>query len=827
MVHGLTTIAMQENEMMTDMQYGSVCSGIGSDHIAWSNLGWDCRFFAEIDPFASSVLQQRFPHINNIGDFTKYDGQEGFDLLVGGTPCQSFSIAGSRLGLDDPRGNLTLEYAKLAKRYKPRWIIWENVPGVLSSGGRRDFGIFCAALANIGYGFAWRVLDAQNFGVPQRRRRVFLVGYIGDWRPPAAVLFESKSSARNIESSQEAQPKTSSKITGGAATECFGNPRQSILKVATTRTAKHRDDFESDIFVIHARQDPITAINIALPVEAQGPSAVFAWDLNQITSSNNRSNLKAGNPCHTLHTIAPAVSRGAIIRRLTPIECERLQGLPDNHTQIAWLGKPPEECPKGCRYKAIGNGFAVPVIRWVGERIALLDPYLRDTTRRDEQMAKAKVTAKKAKPKSKAAAKKSTKISENKKKTTKEKPAKAKAAEKPAPTKKPETPQEQYTVNGLLKEGAKILELDPKQVGFLKTGIKRLMLGDIDGLAESIATEGQIQPIVVRAVKKKVGDKRVTGYVLIAGSRRRAACEQLGIKVKAVIATPQNATHFLDLQLAENIHRKGFDLLEIAEALVQRKAQYAKDTKTNRGDAGRGRPKAEDAPERFAVMMAKKLGVSEATISRLMQADALPDAAKLKVEEAETSEERNQIVRDELRAQKKQAKLTKLQAEADEKAAARAAEYEEDDDDQGEELSEELEREEEEEGASADGDEGSEDGDEPAEEEEPPTLPKKSKKVPPRVAMYQGTYQEVMPEILTKGAIDLILTDPPYGLERNTIGHDDRTDIAEEVDWDDLDVGWVLDMVDYLADDGQILAFCPLEEIGNYKEVFEEADMRV
>jgi len=177
------------------MRYGSVCSGIEAATMAWHHMDWEPAFFSEIDAFPTAVLQHHYPDVPCHGDFTtiKEDEYGPIDLLVGGTPCQSFSIAGLRGGMDDERGNLALEFIRLAQRKRPQWLVWENVPGVLSSNGGRDFGSFLGALAEIGYGFAYRVLDAQYFGVAQRRRRVFVVGYLGDWRRAAAVLFERES----------------------------------------------------------------------------------------------------------------------------------------------------------------------------------------------------------------------------------------------------------------------------------------------------------------------------------------------------------------------------------------------------------------------------------------------------------------------------------------------------------------------------------------------------------------------------------------------------------------------------------------------------------
>ena len=184
------------------MIYGSICSGIEAATVAWHPLGWKAAFYSEIDKFPSAVLAHHYPTVPNAGDFTtiKADQYDAIDLLVGGTPCQSFSIAGLRGGLGDDRGNLALEYLRLADRARPRWLVWENVPGVLSSSGGRDFGAILGGMVELGYGVAYRVLDAQYVrvdgfwrAVPQRRRRVFVVGYLGDWRRAAAVLFERAS----------------------------------------------------------------------------------------------------------------------------------------------------------------------------------------------------------------------------------------------------------------------------------------------------------------------------------------------------------------------------------------------------------------------------------------------------------------------------------------------------------------------------------------------------------------------------------------------------------------------------------------------------------
>jgi DNA (cytosine-5)-methyltransferase 1 len=197
------------------MKYGSVCSGIEAASVAWHNLGWEPQWFSEIEQFPSEVLKHRFPDVPNLGDMTQLTqnptfNERSINLLVGGTPCQSFSVAGLRKGLADPRGNLMLTFLALADAKKPKWIVWENVPGVLSSNGGRDFGTFLGALGELGYGFAYRVLDAQYFGVAQRRRRVFVVGYLGDWRVAAAVLFERESLQGNTKPSRKKREEIAS-----------------------------------------------------------------------------------------------------------------------------------------------------------------------------------------------------------------------------------------------------------------------------------------------------------------------------------------------------------------------------------------------------------------------------------------------------------------------------------------------------------------------------------------------------------------------------------------------------------------------------------------
>jgi site-specific DNA-cytosine methylase len=202
------------------VKYLSVCSGIEAATVAWHPIGWQAFAYSEIEAFPSAVLAHHYPDTPNLGDMTKFKEwpHAAIDLLVGGTPCQSFSVAGLRKGLADPRGNLMLTYLAIADQYRPQWLVWENVPGVLSSNKGRDFGTFLAGLGQLGYGFAYRVLDAQYFGVAQRRRRVFVVGYLGDWRAAAAVLFERHSLSGHPAPSREkgkVAPTIPSRSSGG------------------------------------------------------------------------------------------------------------------------------------------------------------------------------------------------------------------------------------------------------------------------------------------------------------------------------------------------------------------------------------------------------------------------------------------------------------------------------------------------------------------------------------------------------------------------------------------------------------------------------------
>jgi len=350
------------------MRYGSVCSGVEAASMAWESLGWEPVFFSEIEEFPSAVLKHHWPHVPNHGDMSKFEDwnyeRGAIDVLVGGTPCQSFSIAGLRGGLTDERGNLALTYMRMVDKLRPRWTVWENVPGVLSSGGGRDFGSIIGALDELGYSCAWRVLDAQNFGVAQRRRRVFLVGHSsGDWRDPSSVLFESGCGGRDFEKSRQTR-KGDTKNTA----RCFaGNIESSVA--ATLQTTSH-DYSGADGFntIVHGTQDPIVSDRAHTLGRNSGQENVLCFE----PRSQDGVPRIHGTVSPTLNTAQggqrqPCFVQQSQVRRLTPKECERLQGFPDDHTNIPWRNK--EESPDSHRYKAMGNSMAVPVMHWIGERI--------------------------------------------------------------------------------------------------------------------------------------------------------------------------------------------------------------------------------------------------------------------------------------------------------------------------------------------------------------------------------------------------------------------------------------------------------------------------
>lgn len=413
------------------MKFGSVCSGIEAASVAWHPLGWSAAWFSEIEPFPCAVLAHHYPEVPNLGDMTQIlallelGEVEAPDLLCGGTPCQAFSVAGLRRSLDDARGNLSLTFCEIANAIdqqrraagaQPCIVFWENVPGVLNTKDNA-FGCFLAGLAgeddalqppggrwaNAGVvlgpkrAVAWRTLDAQYFGLAQRRRRVFVVASAREGFDPVAVLFERDRLRRDSAPRRGEGEATAGCLAARAGRGFNGQEAHSDQLIVGRLGVTHSLRGEG----FDASEDGTGRGTPLVPV--------LPFDTTQITSAANYSKPKPGDPCHPLaagaHAPAVCIKGAAIgrkpeagpqygetlteiaytqncvdvhgvltpamqVRRLTPRECERLQGFPDDYTLIPWRKKPASECPDGPRYKALGNSWAVPVVRWIGERIA-------------------------------------------------------------------------------------------------------------------------------------------------------------------------------------------------------------------------------------------------------------------------------------------------------------------------------------------------------------------------------------------------------------------------------------------------------------------------
>ena len=514
------------------MRFLSVCSGIEAASVAWGPLGWKAWAFAEFDRNPSKVLAHHYPDTPNYGDMSKFQEwpDADLDLLCGGTPCQSFSLSGLRKGLDDPRGNLMLTFGAIAARYRPRWLVWENVPGVLSSNGGRDFGTFLGLLGVLGYGFAYRVLDAQHFGLAQRRERVFVVGHLGSWQPAAAVLFERDSLRRHPAARRKAggghTPATAPCLTaqgnfaeGQGAVSRFGAVAAALAEEADGFSDMHPDrpsrglapllkasradyvrqpavggfsgynlggDFAPDKSVtmmasaaptilgfsqrglkengswqegvtpsmqceapvvmsgfagFHGgvapssdvvptlasasagslivggagnRQQPAHGFNHhragqggdvmpSLTVGSPGGAVCAPRDAIGFTRASTVHAFNDGQPTLVAQGGAMAPDEFGDVRKLTPVECEVLQGFEPGYTAVptgrrnkamedpkmmayqrrvlAHLNYTDEQLitllPDGVRYKALGNSWAVPCARWVGRRVQLVDDILR------------------------------------------------------------------------------------------------------------------------------------------------------------------------------------------------------------------------------------------------------------------------------------------------------------------------------------------------------------------------------------------------------------------------------------------------------------------
>jgi len=415
------------------VRFGSVCSGIEAASVAWHPLGWQAAWLSEIEPFPSAVLAHHYPDVPNLGDMTLLPERilsgevEAPDLFCGGTPCQAFSVAGLRNSLDDARGNLSLTFVGIANaidhvrslRREPAGVIfWENVPGVLSTKDNA-FGCFLAGLAgednplepaggkwtNAGYvlgpkrAVAWRLLDAQYFGVAQRRKRVFVVASARADFDPAAVLFEFDGVRRDIAPSRQSGQTVTGTIEASLGrSRGAGTPTAAVTAHRMISFGEYSEDGTASAMKARDYKDATDLVAQPIPIDT----------MNHIGRGDNHSfgDFEPGAPSYTLtkghsHAVAqpvgftrcdhggdavidgtPTMRCGSnysahlaasipnmAVRRLTPVECERLQGFPDGYTQISWRKKPADECPDGPRYKALGNSWAVPVVRWIGKRI--------------------------------------------------------------------------------------------------------------------------------------------------------------------------------------------------------------------------------------------------------------------------------------------------------------------------------------------------------------------------------------------------------------------------------------------------------------------------
>lgn len=357
------------------MKYLSVCSGIEAASCAWQPLGWEAVAFSEIEPFPCRVLQHRFPDVPNLGDMTKIDGGDyrgAVDILVGGTPCQDFSVAGKRAGLDGERSGLARVFARLLREIRPRWFVWENVPGAFSTNGGRDFGTFLGALADIGFGLAWRVLDSQFWGVPQRRRRIFLVGYFGDYRAAGAVLFEPHSLCGDTPESSKKREGITQSLTGclgaGGADDNRAQAGFYVPEIVDQAMSCKWSKGTSG----QAGDEHHNLICAPVTTSCYADNAAQESKLVLSFAQNQAGEVRCSDKMGTLNTNSNPSGRntpmiyGMGVRRLTPLECERLQGFPDGWTDIPGASDT-------ARYKALGNSMAVPVMRWIGERIELVE----------------------------------------------------------------------------------------------------------------------------------------------------------------------------------------------------------------------------------------------------------------------------------------------------------------------------------------------------------------------------------------------------------------------------------------------------------------------
>ena len=368
------------------MKFATVCSGIEACSSAWEPLGWKAQFFSEIGPFPCEVLKHHYPTVPNYGDMNNYkEWKNGaVDVLCGGTPCQSFSVAGLRKGIESPNGQLMLTFGAILEKYQPRWMVWENVPGVLSSNRGKDFGTFLGMLGECGYGFAYRVLNAEYFGVAQRRRRVFVVGYLGDWKRPASVLFEPESLQGDLAKSRKERQRTTGDTENSIGNcselypEYLGNAEGGNTDKPNLTSQNTANGISNQTNLVGYQTK--AQMDVHPPLRARdykGPDNDHDHALLPCVPYTSSSFGQYAEGVGTLRAEGGDLGGGSEtisvnsmqVRRLTPTECERLQGFEDGHTKIPYRNKPADECPDGPRYKALGNSMAVPVMKWIGERI--------------------------------------------------------------------------------------------------------------------------------------------------------------------------------------------------------------------------------------------------------------------------------------------------------------------------------------------------------------------------------------------------------------------------------------------------------------------------
>jgi DNA (cytosine-5)-methyltransferase 1 len=327
------------------MRYLSVCSGIEAATVAFRPLGWEAVAFSEINPFCNALLQHYYPEVPNLGDITHANCKEKFDILVGGTPCQSFSAAGHRRGLDDERGQLVWHYIRLLGDCRPKWFIWENVCGLLRLNGGAAFKKIISAFVDCGYSVCWRVLDGRDFQTPQPRERCFVVGYYGkDWRPPAAVLLEPESDSWNNKICEETKSEDTRLVKTLSTKNRLKLGQDMLIPITRTLTSK-----------VCGRE-----METLIPCLFNSGSAGWRiYDTNSYGQTLSAMGGGAGAKTGLYLTVAG-------VRRLTPLESERYMGFPDGYTKIMYRGKPASD-PR--RYEALGNSIIPAKLRWIGERI--------------------------------------------------------------------------------------------------------------------------------------------------------------------------------------------------------------------------------------------------------------------------------------------------------------------------------------------------------------------------------------------------------------------------------------------------------------------------